>query len=106
MIEEMLKKIRESEQKAAETRENGEETARSLRRKADADYSTAEEEAGKNARARREAAVAAAKRAAGESYAAQSEQAKADGEKIVSSFEAKAAELSTELYGKVISGDF
>ncbi len=106
MIEEMLKKIRESEAKASEVREDGEAEARKIRLEADANYSSAEEETKKNARAKRESDLTAARTAAAENYAACVADAKAQGDKTVASFEDKASALADELYGKVISGDF
>lgn len=106
MIEEMLKKIRESEADASEIRESGESQARRIRLEADADFSSAEEEAKKNARAKREGEITKAETVAAENYAAAIAEAKAQGEKTVAAFENKAAALADELYGKVISGDF
>ena len=106
MIEEMLKKIRESEARANEVREDGESAARKIRLDADANYSSAEEEIKKNARAKRESELTMAKTAAAENYAACVADAKAQGDKTVAAFENKAAALADELYGRVISGDF
>ena len=106
MIEEMLKKIRESEARANEVREDGESEARKIRLDADANYSSAEEEIKKNARAKRESELTMAKTAAAENYAACVADAKAQGDKTVAAFENKAAALADELYGRVISGDF
>ena len=62
MIEEMLKKIRETEETNAENKRAAEETAESIRREADANGAEIEEEASKNARAAYEGELTLAKK--------------------------------------------
>lgn len=105
MIEEMLKKIRETEETNAENKRAAEETAESIRREADANGAEIEEEASKNARAAYEGELTLAKKRADEEYSAAISDAFREGETITSSKEKTAEKIAAELLRGIKNGD-
>lgn len=106
MIEEMIKKIREAEEAAAEKKTQAEEKANEIRRNADAEKARIEDEAAKNARAKSEGIIFRAKARADELFAAEIKTAEAERKEIISEKEKLAADLSAELLKGVKNGDF
>ena len=102
MIEEMIKKIRETEEAAAEKKTQAEEKANEIRRNADAEKARIEDEAEKNARAKSEGIISRAD----ELFAAEIKTAEAERKEIISEKEKLAADLSAELLKGVKNGDF
>lgn len=106
MIEEMIKKIRETEEAAAEKKAQAEEKANEIRRNADAEKARIEDEAAKNARAKSEGIIFRANAKADELFVAEIKTAEAERKEIISEKEKLAADLSAELLKGVKNGDF
>ena len=106
MIEEMLKKIRLTEEAAAEKKAQAEEKAGEIRRAADAEKANVEAEAAKNARAKAENVILTANAKSDELFENEIRKAQADGKAIISEKEKLAEELSAELLQGVKNGDF
>lgn len=106
MIEEMIKKIREAEEAAAEKKTQAEEKADEIRRNADAEKARIEDEAAKNARAKSEGIILRANAKADELFAAEIKTAEAERKEIIFEKEKLAADLSAELLKGVKNGDF
>lgn len=102
----MIKKIRETEEAAAEKKAQAEEKANEIRRNADAEKARIEDEAAKNERAKSEGIIFRANAKADELFAAEIKTAEAERKEIIFEKEKLAADLSAELLKGVKNGDF
>ena len=96
----MIKKIRETEEAAAEKKMQAEEKANEIRRNADAEKARIE------ARAKSEGIIFRANAKADELFAAEIKTAEAERKEIIFEKEKLAADLSAELLKGVKNGDF
>lgn len=105
MIEEVLKKIRETEESAAAGKRAAEERAADLRAKADGDYRAAVESGVKAARENSDRELESARKAADEEYDRVIALTRAECEKLIADNEPRAARLATTLAGRLKDGD-
>ena len=105
MIEELLKKIRETEAEADRSKRAAEEKSAAVRAEADLDAKKIAEEYAKNSRAQFEKITAEATVAADEEYAREIEKAEAECAKLIENNEKRAEELAAALLGRVKDGD-
>lgn len=105
MIEELLKKIRETEAEADRNKRAAEEKSAAVRAEADLEAKKIAEEYAKNSRAQFEKITAEATAAADEEYAREIEKAEAECAKLIENNEKRAEELAAALLGRVKDGD-
>ena len=104
MIEEVLKSIREAEEKAEAIRREGDEKAAAKRLEADQRAEEIAENAKKNAKAKKNAAIVGANATAEKNYARTLSDCKARCEELRLGKDGKAEELSVEIYRRIING--
>lgn len=105
MIEELLKKIRETEAEADRNKRAAEEKSAAVRAEADLEAKKIAEESAKNSRAQFEKITAEATVVADEEYAREIEKAEAECAKLIENNEKRAEELAAALLGRVKDGD-
>jgi len=105
MIEELLKKIRETEAEADRNKRAAEEKAAAVRAEADGEAKKIAEKSAKNSRAQFEKIAAEATAAADEEYAREIEKAEAECTELIENNEKRAEELAAALLGRVKDGD-
>ena len=105
MIEELLKRIRETEAEADLKKRDAEEKAAAVRAEADLESKKIAEESAKKSRAKFDKATNEATIAADEEYAREIEKAEAECEKLIKNSEKSAEELSEALLGRLKDGN-
>ena len=105
MINEVLKNVRDAEEKADEIRKNAEEKAGRIRADADAYARENAAQAKKNVRAKRDNALVTAGLAAEREYLKTLSANETENAKMKEEYSSKTDELAKEIFGRIINGD-
>lgn len=105
MIEDVILKIRETEEAAASLKLEAEKRAETIRVNADENYARVVEETKKTARVRKENILISARNAAAEEYSAEIDAANEDGRRLVDFYEKSAERAAEDLFGRIKNGD-
>ncbi len=105
MIEDVLKKISLSEEKAKSIRAEGDEKASAIREKAEKEAKERKESGENEARASLNSALENAKSEALNHFACEREAAENDAKKFITDRSGKKDEIAGELFGRIKNGD-